>query len=151
MRELNRRFPADDENMQYFTMIYGILDARDGKVTFTQAGQPAPIHMTKGTSPRLVGGGGLPVGLSPMRPTMNMNSFCKPEERIILYSDGITGCTNQDGQEISTERLMDRLQQWQDLSLRSLMERWEGTLREWQGCDELEDDMSLLAMERNMT
>jgi|WetSurMetagenome_2_1015567.scaffolds.fasta_scaffold08323_3 phosphoserine phosphatase RsbU/P len=148
VRELNRRFPADDENMQYFTMIYGILDARDGKVTFTQAGQPAPIHMTKGTSPRLVGGGGLPVGLFPLATYDEYELVLQPGERFILYSDGITDCTDRNGQPFSAERLIRVLEKWRDLPLRSLMERVEESLREWRGSDELEDDMSLLAIER---
>jgi sigma-B regulation protein RsbU (phosphoserine phosphatase) len=148
VHELNMRFQADDENMQYFTMIYGLLDARDGRVTFTQAGQPPPIHMRKSAGPMLVGSGGFPVGLNPDATFEDIEFHLDPGDRIILYSDGITECTNKDGQEFSTERLVDLLHQWQALPLRALMEKVETSLREWRGSDELEDDISLLAIER---
>ena len=146
--ELNRRFQGDDETMQYFTMIYGILDTRDGRVTFTQAGQPPPIHMRKGAPPRFIGSGGFPVGLH-SEATYDEHEFTlQPGERLILFSDGITDCTNKDGQEFSTERLIRVLEDWQDFPLRSLMENLERRLLEWRGSNELEDDMTLLAIER---
>jgi phosphoserine phosphatase RsbU/P len=148
VRELNLRFQADDETLQYFTMIYGILDTRDGRVTFCQAGQPPPIHLRKGAPPRLIGSGGFPVGLNPDA-TYEEHELClQPGERFILYSDGITECTDRWGKEFSTERLIGVLDEWRDLPLQSLMERVEESLREWRGSDDLEDDMSLLAIER---
>ena len=150
VHELNLRFQADDETMQYFTMIYGIMDTRDGRVTLVQAGQPSPIHMRKGQEPVLVGNGGFAVGLNPHATFEELEFYLKPGERIILYSDGITECTNQDGKEFSTERLMNLLQKWQGLPLNALMEKVEKSLREWRGSDELEDDMSLLAIERSI-
>jgi sigma-B regulation protein RsbU (phosphoserine phosphatase) len=134
--------------MQYFTMIYGILNTRNGRVTFTQAGQPPPVLMRKGAAPMLIGSGGFPVGLNPLATFEELELYLEPGERLILYSDGITDCTSADGQEFSTERLMGALEKWRDLPLRSLMERLEESLREWRGSDELEDDMSLLAIER---
>ena len=44
---------------------------------------------------------------------------------------------------------MNLLQKWQGLPLNALMEKVEKSLREWRGSDELEDDMSLLAIERS--
>jgi len=151
VHELNLRFQADDENMQYFTMIYGLLNHRDGKVTFTQAGQPPPIHMRKTRGPVLVGSGGFPVGLHPGATYEECEVFLQPGERIILYSDGIPDCTNEEGRAFSTERLMSLFERWQDLPLGDLMERVEGSLREWRGSDEFEDDMTLLAIERILT
>jgi len=149
VHELNLRFQTDDETIQYFTMIFGIMDTRDGRMTMVQAGQPSPIHMRKGEEPVLLGSGGFPVGLNPNATYEELEIYLKPGERLILYSDGITECTNQDGQEFSTERLVDLLQKWEGLSLRSAMEKLEKSLLEWRGSDEFEDDISLLAIERS--
>jgi len=151
VHELNLRFQADDETMQYFTMIYGIMDTRDGRMTMVQAGQPSPIHMRKGEEPVIVGSGGFPVGLNPNATYEELEIHLKPGERLILYSDGITDCTNQDGKEFSTERLVNLLQKWEGFSLRSTMEKLEKSLLEWRGSDEFEDDISLLAIERGLT
>jgi sigma-B regulation protein RsbU (phosphoserine phosphatase) len=147
--DLNRRFQADEETMQYFTMIYGIMHTRDTRISLVQAGQPSPIHLRRGKEPTLVGNGGFPVGLHPNATYEELELGLEPGERLILYSDGITGCTNRQGQEFSTQRLMDLLQQGQELPLRSLMERLEKSLRQWRGTDEMEDDVSLLAIEKN--
>jgi len=149
--ELNRRFQADDEIMQYFTMIYGVMNIRDGRISLVQAGQPSPVYLRKGGEPVLIGSGGFPVGLNPNATFEELNLCLEPGERIILYSDGITDCTNQDGQAFSTERLVDLLQKGEGSSLRSLIERVEKNLREWRGSDEWEDDISLFAIERSIT
>ncbi len=150
VHDLNLRFQADDEVMQYFTMIYGVIDNRDGRVTLVQAGQPFPIHMRKDQGPVLVGSGGFPVGLNPHAVFDEVELYLQPGERIILYSDGITECTGKDGRQFSPEQLMSLLHRWQDLPLRNLMERVEECLCEWRGGGELEDDMSLLAIERSV-
>jgi sigma-B regulation protein RsbU (phosphoserine phosphatase) len=148
VRDLNVRFQADEETMQYFTMIYGVMNTGSGRIRLVQAGQPPPIHMRRGREPVLVGTGGFPVGLDERATYEEVEAHLQPGERIILYSDGITDCTNGDGKEFSTDRLMGLLKKWQDLPLRGLMERVEESLRRWRGSDELEDDISLLAIER---
>jgi len=147
-QELNRRFQADDETMQYFTMIYGILDCRNGKLTFTQAGQPCPIFIRKGAPPVLLGWGGFPVGLHPHATYNELELDLDPGDRIILYSDGITDCTDKDGREFSTERLLGILEVWRELPLPALVKKVEDAICEWRGSDEFEDDMTLLAIER---
>jgi len=148
VQELNLRFQADDETMQYFTMIYGIMNIRNGQVSLVQAGHPPPIYLRRGMKPALIGSGGFPVGLHPKATFEEQELNLNQGERLILYSDGVTDCTNQDGQEFSAERLTDLLQEWQELPLRNLMEKLQNSLREWRGSDEFDDDISLLAIER---
>jgi len=150
VNELNRRFQSDEKSMQYFTMIYGILDKRNGRIVFTQAGQPLPIHVPRGAPPRFIGSGGFPVGLYSEATYDEQEIVLQPGERLILYSDGITDCTNAKEEDFSPERLIKILGGWQDLPLRSLMGKLEQELREWRGGDEFQDDMTLLAIERTM-
>ncbi|MFZ4441585.1 MAG: PP2C family protein-serine/threonine phosphatase [Syntrophales bacterium] len=148
VQELNLRFQADDETMQYFTMIYGIMNIRNGQVSLVQAGHPSPIYLRRGMKPVPIGNGGFPVGLNPKATFEELELTLDKGERLILYSDGVTDCTNQDGQEFSAERLTNLLQEWQELPLRNMMEKLQNSLREWRGSDEFDDDISLLAIER---
>ena len=95
-----------------------------------------------------IGNGGFPVGLNPKATFEELELTLDKGERLILYSDVVTDCTNQDGQEFSAERLTNLLQEWQELPLRNMMEKLQNSLREWRGSDEFDDDISLLAIER---
>ena len=144
---LNQRFQADDDTMQYFTMVYGHIDTRDRRVAITQAGHPPPILLQKEADATLIGTGGYPVGMLPDLDYEKHEFTLNQGDRLILYSDGITECTNNHQAEFSVERLIGVLEEGRNLSLRELMERIEESLRLWRENNDFEDDITLLAME----
>ncbi len=148
MRELNRIYLADDETMQYFTMIYGIVELESGIVTLCQAGQPHPIHMTGGGRFFLIGQGGFPIGIHSEADFDECRVQLEPGDRLLLYSDGIPDCTDAGGNYYTVERLVETLERWQHLPLGDLTKKVEDSLRSWRGGDEFEDDITLLIMER---
>ena len=147
VQALNQRFQVNGDNMQYFTMVYGIIDTRDGRTSMTQAGHPPPILLHKGANASIVGSGGYPVGLLPDLDYEEDEIHLEKGDRLILYSDGITECVNNKKEEFSMEQLMELLEGGQDLAIDELMARIKHNLRQWKGNDEFEDDITLLAME----
>ena len=147
IKMLNERFQADPVTMQYFTMVYGIIDTRNGKTVITQAGHPYPILLQKGMSAKLVGKGGFPVGMLPNIDYEEQEIILNRGDRLFSYSDGITECVNSNQQEFSPERLMDLVEEGRDLPLRKLLEIIEDRLHKWKGDNTFEDDVTLLAME----
>lgn len=148
MDELNRTFQADDEAMQYFTMIYGIIDQRDGRVRLTQAGHPPALHLPAEGPIKLVGNGGFPIGLYPKADYEQIEFSLKPGDRLFLFSDGITECTDAHEEQYSTQRLIECLEECRRLTLHQILERLEQRLRDWRGGGEFADDVTLLAIER---
>jgi len=147
VQNLNRRFQADEDSMQYFTMLYGIINTQNGKTTIAQAGHPSPIFFKNGMNPSQIGSGGYPVGILPDVTYEENCIHMEPGDRLILYSDGITECINSEEEQFSVERLMELLRTGQDLSLIEVMKRIDESLQQWNGDNEVEDDMTLLAME----
>lgn len=150
MDGLNRSFQAEDQTMQYFTMIYGIIDRRDGRVRLSQAGHPPAIHLPVSEPIRLVGHGGFPIGIYPGADYDQVELSLGAGDRLFLFSDGITECVNDQGKQYSTERLIECLEEHRNLPLRSLLENLEHSLRSWGAHGEFEDDMTLLALERHL-
>jgi sigma-B regulation protein RsbU (phosphoserine phosphatase) len=148
VKALNKRFQADDETMQYFTMIYGMMDTREGKTALTFAGHPPAILVKQGGRASSVGTGGFPVGMLPHVDYEEEKVSLDKGDRLFLYSDGITECTNDKGVQFSAERLTQFLEQGQHLSLGELMKKVKVRLQQWKARDEFEDDVTLLAMER---
>ena len=146
--QLNERFLSIGEHIQYFTMVYGILDIRTGEGSLTQAGHPSPIHQKGDGTVRRIGDGGFPVGLVPAVDYDDHPATLLPGERLFLYSDGITECTNPEGRMFGAERLMEIIRRGRGYSLRTVIQQIEAELAKFRGGAGYIDDVSLLALER---
>lgn len=146
--ELNRRFQSGIDPLLYFTLIYGHLDWRSGRVTLTQAGHPRPIwlHRTDRRS-ELVGGSGFPVGMLPDLAYDAITFDLAPGDRLFLYSDGITECTNAQGEHFSEARLLPLLAATAAQSAATVATCVGQALREWKGDENHQDDITLLILE----
>jgi len=71
-----------------------------------------------------------------------------PGERLITYSDGITDCFDIDGNAFNLDHLCRLLAANRAQSSADLAELLRETVLGWRGDAELEDDVSLLIIER---
>jgi sigma-B regulation protein RsbU (phosphoserine phosphatase) len=143
--ELNRRFQSKDD--QYFTMLYGLLDTRSLVLRMAQAGHPSPILIRQGKELRILGEGGMPVGLWP---EIDFDSFevqMDRGDRLLLYSDGVTECASQTGELFGEERLMEYLKRVADYPLDAIPAGLHKEISAWRGMADPGDDVSLLAIE----
>lgn len=141
---LNNLFLSRGDSGQYFTMVYGVLDRRDGRVRFCQAGHPPPLLIRGDGETRFVGDGGFPVAMMPDMAYDEVEVTLGRGDSLVLYSDGITECTNDDGEAFGATRLATAVVQSDatgDLGL--LGQR----LQAWNGASAFADDVSLLAMQ----
>lgn len=147
VQDLNKSFQSEQDAMQYFTMVYGIIDTQSCKIRMSQAGHPSPIFLRQGGSVSLIGTGGFPVGMLPGIEYEEEEFDFRQGDRLFVYSDGITECVNENRQQFSVKRLTKLLDECQELPLKDLMRKLEDALRNWKGNDKFEDDITLLAME----
>ena len=148
IRELNRCFQSNDA-MEYFTMVYGVINTIDGETRLVQAGHPYPIYQNREGNVFLIGTGGFPVGMLPDIEYEEHEFHLYQGDRLFLYSDGITECHGGNFERFSTDRLMGLLREWKSIPLKELMSGLEQKLRFWRENDEFEDDVTLLGIERN--
>ena len=156
--DINRRFQSGIDPLLYFTMIYGNLDLCTGRVTLIQAGHPRPIWLHRADRcVELVGTGGFPVGmfLDAEYDATTFDLACG--DRLFLYSDGVTECTNAAGEPFSEQRLMRLIKDTIELPASAVAEQVGQTLQDWMGDDDIrewmgdgnhQDDITLLILER---
>ena len=145
IRDLNRRFQSRDE--RYFTMIYGLIDPDSSMLTLAQAGHPGPILMGKHGHPRILGTGGMPVGLWS---EIDFDCFHLPisrGDRLLLYSDGVTECLNPRGEAFGEQRLLEFMAPRTCEPMDELLGGLLKELRSWRMHPESADDISLLAID----
>ncbi len=102
---LNSRLMADAGIEEYFTMVYASVDLRNGHLKMVQAGHPHPLLLREDGSTEFLGEGGLPIGLLPDATFQRIETYMKPGEKLLLYSDGFTECSMADGSLLEEEGL----------------------------------------------
>jgi sigma-B regulation protein RsbU (phosphoserine phosphatase) len=149
VRELNNRFESKGEMVEYFTIVYGVIDTVNHKVVLTQAGHPSPLYLPAEGGYREIGDGGFPVGMIPDIDYEERELVMAPGERLIIYSDGITECMDREERNyFSLTGLTSSIEAGRGQPLRELIECLEKTLVAYKGSREFMDDISLLAIER---
>lgn len=146
---LNQRFLEKGEQAQSFTMIYGVLDIATGKGRLCQAGHPYPMIIDIDGRSSQVGAGGFPVGMLSEATYQGVDFHLAKGERMILYSDGISECHNNDGVAYDAQRLAASLVTDNETSLDVQVNNVINQLQIWREGANLEDDVSLLVIERN--
>lgn len=146
MAELNTRFQADNNNCPYFTMVYGIIDTQAHTVELCQAGHPNPVFMPHGREVQFIGDGGFPVGLTEIAEYERFTLHYQPGDHLILYSDGITECTNAYGEMFGAERLLSCLEKHKHLPIQAITKSVNNRIHEWHGNLPFDDDISMLIL-----
>jgi sigma-B regulation protein RsbU (phosphoserine phosphatase) len=130
-----------------FSLLYGVLALDTGEFRFVSAGHPGPIHLTDGRSPAKLEVTGFPVGVG-SAVYKEQTVTLKPGDRLVLYSDGLNGVRNADGEHFGTRRLLATLDQSRRLPLADALSGLVRTVEGWRGEVPRQDDISVLIVER---
>ena len=60
---LNKLYQMDAINRQYFTLLYGVLDTREGLFRYVSAGHPGPVRVRPSEPPRMYTQPAIPIGM----------------------------------------------------------------------------------------
>jgi sigma-B regulation protein RsbU (phosphoserine phosphatase) len=146
LEALDKEFPLERFD-KYFTIFYGVFNLLEGVLTYSNAGHPPPLLVHADGSIDRLDKGGTIIGLEGIIPFEQEKRILKQGDRIILYSDGVTELSDSVGNLFGMDRLINLLKVHRNEPLGSLADTIQRTLIEYSGSDELQDDMSLLAIE----
>ena len=144
---LNTEFPVDPEVWQYFTFLCGMLDLTTGRLRYASAGHPGPIHAPVGGAPVALEAAGLPIGWFDDAEYDEFAVDVAPGDRLYLYSDGLTEAMNDSGDDFGVPRLRASLAGTRARPLRETVRELRRAVGDWRGREELDDDLTLLALE----
>ncbi len=148
LRELNDRFQLDEATSQYFTIVFGMLQISTGEFQLAQAGHPSPIVLGPDGAGELIGEGGFPIGWMPELDFDNVSMKLHPGGRIIMYTDGISECSNSEGEMYAGDRLLEYAQRTHNMPLIDSLNGMIDELNAWSDNKPFNDDLSMLAIER---
>jgi len=145
--DLNRQFPIDPNTWQYFTFICATLDVHSHELRFTSAGHPGPIYLPADGEPVTYDAPGFPIGLFPDATYEEHRLIIHPGDRVLFHSDGATDASDAGGVDFGRHRLAETLAASRAVALDDALARVVGAVRQWSGNGDLQDDLTLLAIE----
>ncbi|MBF0472879.1 MAG: SpoIIE family protein phosphatase [Nitrospirae bacterium] len=149
VEEINNRFQRQKGTMQYFTMIYALINHQTNNLKLLRAGHAMPIFLPKNGKAIVINKGGLPVGMLPnIKYDGEVELAFQRGDRLFIYSDGITDCVNLENELFSETRLIEFIENNKELPLDKFMHDLEQTLLKWRGDAEFVDDISMLSIEK---
>ncbi|RMG61769.1 MAG: response regulator [Calditrichaeota bacterium] len=144
---LNASFQTDEEQEQFFTLVYGVVDVKKGSFAYASAGHPDLIYLPRDGQPQRLGASGLPIGFSPVESYRTREIALNPGDRFIMYSDGIPEARNAAGEQFGKERFVEILNQCKTEPLDRTFDAIISAVQTWTADYVIEDDMSLLGFE----
>ena len=130
----------------FVTCFYAVLNPETGHLCFANAGHDLPFHYTA-EGVRELRATGMPLGLMPGMAYEEKETMLRPDDYVLLYSDGLAEAHNPQGEMFGFPRLQEMLAEHADGSdlPEFLLAQLAGFTGEgW----EQEDDVTLVSLQR---
>jgi sigma-B regulation protein RsbU (phosphoserine phosphatase) len=132
----------------FVTVFYGVVDVPARKLTYARAGHDRPLLLREGRVESLRGEGtflGFP-DLDELHLTEEKTAL-QPDDRLVLYTDGLTDVLAPDGRTFGLKRLKSLLQTHARLPASDLCQTTFTDLAAFRGDARQYDDMTMLVVE----
>jgi len=145
MEKLNNTLAANNTSAMYVTIVVGRYDLRTKELQYVFAGHQPPFLKRAGqTIKPLEGSANLPVGNISDIEFETHKIQLAIEDRLIIFTDGITEACDDQGTLYGIERLASLLQKNEENSCENLLETLFSSVTDFsQGC-EMHDDITAL-------
>lgn len=145
INQLNDEMAAQPDNT-YCTLLCGLMNPERCEGWIIRAGHPQPLLVADSSVKELGFEGNFPLGWFP-DVTYNAQPFTLPRDScILIYSDGVTDCTDAEGEPLQTDGLKRLVRQAGSASPSTLVAHVEAELKLRCGRRGFEDDVSILGL-----
>ena len=147
--ELSQRVYEETTPERYVTLFFGILDTSVLTFRYVNAGHHAPLFFRKWNLSRrssdleTLEQSGPPLGLFPGTRYLAGQTSLQEGDVLVLYTDGVSEATNEEGEEFGEERLMQVVRSSISLSASQVCQEIEHHLNQFTGSRPQWDDMTL--------
>ena len=147
MARVNRDLCEDVLTSDFATLFYGVLDSRDRRFTYCNAGHPPPLLLREGEQ-RSMSAGGLVIGIDPDAEYKVDSVLLNRGDMVMAYTDGIFEAMNFDDEPFGMDRLA-KAARWaldQKQSAEAILRHALWEMRRFAGLQTRFDDLTLLAI-----
>jgi sigma-B regulation protein RsbU (phosphoserine phosphatase) len=142
MAKVNYLLWESIERNQFVTAFYGVLDASNKTLAYTNAGHNPPLLMDADGTARFIERGGLPLGMFKSTRYYEYYQAIEPGQLLVLYTDGVTEAMGAKEEEYGRERLEAAVRASRHLSARDLITAIQQDVLAWTDGRGASDDMT---------
>ena len=106
---VNRVISQNVSENKFITFFYGVVDTKNHRLTYTNAGHNAPLLVRRDGSVFCLSTGGVILGILPDYSYSQGSIELQPGDQLLLYTDGISEAVNAAGEEFGEARLQQLL------------------------------------------
>ena len=122
MSKVNYLLWESIERNQFVTSFYGILDASNRTLAYSNAGHNPPLVMEADGKAHFEERGGVPLGMFRDSRYYEYYMTLEPGQMLVLYTDGATEAMNSVNDEYGRDRLVEAVRQCRHLSAREMID-----------------------------
>src|ERR1700730_51050 len=131
MAKVNYLLWESIERNQFVTAFYGILDAANRTLSYSNAGHNPPLLIDADGKTSFIERGGLPLGMFKDTRYHEYYLSLEPGALLLLYTDGVTEALNPEGEEFGRDRLTEAVKANYSLSARELIASLQKEVFKW--------------------
>ncbi len=121
MTKVNYLLWESIERNQFVTAFYGVLDAMNRTLAYSNAGHNPPLLIDAEGRTHFEERGGVPLGMFRDSRYYEYYVTIEPGQMLVLYTDGVTEAMNANDEEYGRDRLVDAVKRGRHLSARELI------------------------------
>jgi len=146
MSKVNYLLWESIERNQFVTAFYGLLDATNRTLVYSNAGHNPPLLLDLNGSARFLEQGGLPLGM--FRDTRYYEYYLtfEPGQTLVLYTDGVTEAFNLQEEEFGRDRLVQSVKAARSLSAREMITAVQRDVFAWTNGRRAHDDVTFFVI-----
>ncbi len=144
----NRLLYHSTGSEKFASLFYGILDPVAHRICFCNAGHNYPFLISGDKKPRLLDTGGIVLGCLELFDFAEQSVSLKPQDLLLLYSDGISEALDSAGNEFGEQRLLDIALENRQAPAAKLLDTIMRAVQHYSGKVPQFDDMTLVAIRR---
>lgn len=143
---LDKEYPLERFN-RYFTIFYIVLDITTGSLSYSCAGHPSAVILTKNNGFKVLENGGTIIGLNQGLPFEEGTDQLNPGDKVVLYTDGVTEMKNREEEFYGTERLYALLDKKKHETVEEIVQSIQTSLNDFGQGVISQDDVSIMCFE----
>ncbi len=146
MAKVNYLLWESIERNQFVTAFYGILDASNKTLSYSNAGHNPPVLMKANGETRFLDSGEQPLGMFQGTRYHEYHVVFEPGDVFVLYTDGATEAASPAGEEFGRDRLVEAVKKSRDKPAREMIATIQMAVLEWTASAGADDDVTFFVI-----